>query len=72
MNHAGNILHVSAEFLLRTYQCMIIKIVVMDFICINLASFSFILFILGLSQNDCHLLFIDKSKGFMEKPRLVR
>ena len=46
MNHAGNILHVSAEFLLRNYQCMIIKIVVMDFICINLASFSFILFIL--------------------------
>ena len=27
--------------------------------------------ILSLSQNDCHLLFIDKSKGFMEKPRLV-
>ena len=45
MNHVGNILHVSAEFLLRNYQCMIIKIVVMDFICINLASFSFILLI---------------------------
>ena len=27
---------------------------------------------LGLSQNDCHLLFVDESKGFMEKPRLVR
>ena len=28
--------------------------------------------LLGASQNDFHLLLIDESKDFMEKPRLAR